>query len=47
MVIHDLDIKSVAIPPYETDTVLIVDSNAVLPRAIAVESLKVIPWRHP
>ena len=36
MVIHDLHIKGVAIPPNKTHTILIVDSNAAITRDLLV-----------
>jgi len=47
VVIHDLDVKSIPIPPHETHTVLIADSNAVLPRAVSAQRLQMISRWHP
>ena len=44
MVIDDLDIEHVAIPPSEADAPLLVDEDAVLARAIALECLELIRW---
>ena len=46
VVIHDLDVKGVPIPPYKTHTVLIVDSNAVLSKAAAAKGLQMVSRRH-
>jgi hypothetical protein len=47
VVIHDLHVKSITVPPNETHAILIVDSNAVLPSTIATKPLQAIPGRHP
>jgi len=47
VVIHDLDVKSIPIPPHETHTVLIVDSNAVLSRAVTPKCLQMMSRWHP
>jgi len=47
VIIDDLDVKSIPIPPYEADTVLIVDSNAVLSSTVAAEGLQVISRWYP
>jgi hypothetical protein len=47
MVIRDLHVKSISIAPNETHSIMIVDSNAVLPSTITAKPLQVIPWRHP
>jgi hypothetical protein len=41
VIIHDLDIVCVPIPPLETDPELIVDPNAVMSFAISLEGLQV------
>jgi len=46
VVIQNLDVKSIPIPPQETHTVLIVDSNAVLSRAVSAERLQMIARWH-
>jgi hypothetical protein len=46
VIIHDLYFKSVPIPPPETHTVLIVDSNAMLSRAISAKQLQMISRWH-
>jgi hypothetical protein len=40
VVIGDLDIKSLSIFPTKTNSILIVYSNAVLPRSISLQTLK-------
>jgi hypothetical protein len=42
MVVGDLNIPRIAIPPYETDTPSVVDANAVLSSTVASQSLKTI-----
>ena len=46
VVIDDLNLKSVSVPPYETHAILIVDSNAVLSSAVSTQSFQLIPWWH-
>lgn len=46
MVIGDLNVISIAATKNETDAVLVVDSYAVLPFAIADEFLQVVTRRH-
>ena len=45
MIINYLDVKRITIAPDETDAILIVDADTVLTLAIALQSLKVIPWK--
>ena len=45
MVIDDLSIEYVAILPSEADAPLLVDADAVLARAVALECLELIRWR--
>ena len=40
MIVHNLDIKGMSIVPSETDAPLVVDANAVLSGASALQSLK-------
>lgn len=40
MVVDDFHIVGVAVPPYEADAILIIDSNAVLALALTVQSLQ-------
>jgi len=42
MVIRDLDIERVTAEPLKTDSPLVIDSDAVLPSAIAAEFFKSI-----
>src|SRR5713101_2903666 len=42
MIVGDLHFESVAAPPHETDPVLIVDPNAVLPLPVAMQFLQPI-----
>jgi hypothetical protein len=42
MIIRDLDIVSVTIPPSKTDPVLIVNSDAVLSMALTFKSLQTV-----
>ena len=41
VIIHDLNIMGVSIPPVETDAELVVDPNAVLALAISFEGFQV------
>jgi len=47
VVVNDLNLRSIAVPPNETDSPLIVDSNAVLSRSVALQLLKPVRWRNP
>lgn len=47
MIVNDLDVVGVCAFPPKTHAPLVVDSNAVLPLAIAAELLQAIPGRHP
>jgi hypothetical protein len=40
MVVDDFHIVGIAVPPYEADAILIIDSDAVLTFALAVQSLQ-------
>jgi hypothetical protein len=40
MVVDDFHIVGVAVPPHEADAILIIDSDAVLALALAVQSLQ-------
>lgn len=45
MIVHDFDLKSVAVPPHETNAPLVVDSDAVPASAISVQRFEpVAPW---
>jgi L-alanine-DL-glutamate epimerase-like enolase superfamily enzyme len=45
VVVDDLDIVRIASLPYEADAPLVVDANAVLAPAVALERLQMIAWR--
>lgn len=45
MIVHDLGLVCISIPPNETEPPLIVDSYAVLTLAVAAQSLKVVAGR--
>ena len=47
MVIDDLNLKSISVSPYKTDTTLIVDSDAVLTFPIATQFLQPVSWYGP
>lgn len=47
MVVHDLDGPSLAISPGEADTPLIIDANAHLTGAIALQLFKTVAGRRP
>jgi len=47
VVIDDLYVLWAVRRPSETDPVLIVDSNAMLPFAITLQNLESISWRDP
>ena len=46
MVIHNLDLARVTAFPPKADAPLVVDSDAVLPFALAFKDLKPVAWRH-
>ena len=47
MIIHDLHIKSIPSLPSKTDPILVVDPDAILARAIALQCLKPVRrWRR-
>ena len=46
MVVHNLDVHRTRGPPLEADTVLVIDPNTMLPRAVSSQALEVVPWRH-
>jgi hypothetical protein len=47
VVIDDLDFVCEPVPPFKTDSVLVVDPDTVLPHASAFQSFEVISWRAP
>jgi hypothetical protein len=46
VVIDDLDIAGIAIPRLKTDSVLIVDPDAVLPFSVNLKRLQLVARRH-
>ena len=46
MIIENFDISSAASLPAETQSPLVVDSNTVLPSAIALQRFELIAWRR-
>ena len=47
MVIDYFHIFNACVSPAETNTPLIIDTNAVLPFSVARKRFKAIPWRYP
>lgn len=47
MIVHDLDIFSAGVRPTKTQTELIIDTDAMLPRAITFQGFQSISGRHP
>ena len=47
VIIDNLDVVRVAVPPHETDSIGFVYSDAVLPRSISLEGFQPVAWRHP
>jgi len=47
MIVHDLNVQSISLVPPEAHAPLIVDSNAVLPGAMAGELFQPVPGRCP
>ena len=45
MVINYLNVKRIAIAPNETDAILVIDADTVLPFPIALQNFKLIPWK--
>jgi hypothetical protein len=46
VVVDDLDVERLALTPAKTQALLLVDADAVLTFAIALECLELIAWRH-
>jgi hypothetical protein len=44
MVVHNLDITSIALSPHKTNPPLIVNSNAVLPPSISTQGFQTVSW---
>jgi len=42
MVVDYFDLGRVSILPYETDSILVVDSNAVLSESVALQSFQIV-----
>jgi hypothetical protein len=47
MVINDFNLVRLAVPPFKTDPVLIIDTNAVLAPAVSSQSLQAVAGRNP
>jgi hypothetical protein len=47
VVVSNLDVVGIMPTPHETDAILIVDPNTVLPLAIAMKLFETIPGRYP
>jgi hypothetical protein len=47
VVIHDFDIFGASVRPTETHPELIIDTDAMLSRAVAFQGFQSISWRHP
>jgi hypothetical protein len=46
VVIHNLNVMRIAVTPDEADAPLVIDSNAVRPRAVALQPFKVVSRRY-
>ena len=46
MIVDDLDVPGFAVAPHKTDPPLVVNANAALTLAVAVQSLQTIAGRH-
>jgi hypothetical protein len=46
VVIDDLYLKRISVPPNETYAISIVDPDAVLSSAVTAKSFQLIAWRH-
>jgi len=47
MVVDDLDLVSVSVPPHEADTPLVIDADAMGSCSIAFEGFESVARRHP
>ncbi len=47
MIVDDFNVMRIAVRPPKAHAPLIVDPNAVLAEAVAVQFLQAIPWRKP
>ena len=45
MIIHDLNIPSIAVAPNKTDSPLVINADAVLTLAVPVKRLQTVAWR--
>ena len=45
MVVDDLDVVRVAVPPAEANAPSVIDAYTVLPTPIALERFQSVPWR--
>jgi hypothetical protein len=46
MIVYDFYVVSITVPPHETNSPLLIDSNAVLSIAITPQRLKAVSRRH-
>jgi hypothetical protein len=46
MIVGNLNFKSIAITPYETEAILIVDPNAVLSGTIPLQGFQMVPGEY-
>ena len=46
MVIHNFNIVSVAVNPFEADTPLVIDPDAILTFTVPAQSFKPVAWRR-
>ena len=47
VIINDLDIVSIVLAPYKTDSPLIIDADAVLALAVAAQFFQMVAGRNP
>ena len=47
MIIHDLNVISIAITPDEADAPLVIDANAMHPRTVAFQKFELVSGWHP
>jgi len=46
VVVSDLDMEGVPVPPNEADPPLVVESDAVLPLPVALQCFQAVAWRN-
>lgn len=46
MIVNNLDLEGIAVPPSKTDSPLVIDANTVLAGAIAFELLQAVAGRY-